>query len=109
MGYAFWIRVDFKKKNSLDWHRSDRGSKVMVGQMKSMNLQDIHGIEDGMEVRLNIEVQAGSDNVRAGQSFIYKKDANLSAYYEAKGTVFDAALTFIKYRCDYPQTLQGIN
>ena len=61
-----------------------------------MKLADIVGLKEGMDVRLNIEVQAGSNNVRANQYFTYKEDAALSAYYEATGTSLDAAVTFIK-------------
>lgn len=103
MGYAFWIRVEFRDApKGVDiggtWYRSDRGKKVTVWKTGSMNLCDIVGIEAGMEVRLDIEVQSGTENVRAGQSFIYNPNANLSAYYEAKGTCRDAAVNFIKYR-----------
>jgi len=98
IGYAFWIRVDFKRPKDLTWHRSDRGPAVSVWFTKTMNLVNIVGIEEGMQVRLNIEVQAGSDNVRANQYFIYEKDAARAAYYEASGTSLDAAVTFIKYK-----------
>lgn len=98
IGYAFWIRVDFKDPKELQWHTSDRGPSVTVWFKKSMKLADIVGLKEGMDVRLNIEVQAGSNNVRANQYFTYKEDAALSAYYEATGTSLDAAVTFIDYK-----------
>lgn len=112
IGYAFHIHVKFKNPNSKDWHTSDRltDDAVCVWQMKSVNLKDIHGIEEKAEVQLVIEVSgAGAlkKNIEANQSFYYGQIPNIkeeeqpkkmSAYYEASGTTGNAHLKFIKYR-----------
>lgn len=102
MGYAFWMRVAYKNKGKGEsWHKSGRGPSVTVWTMKSMNLRDVAGLEEGAEVRLIIEVKgAVLLDVWAGaeHSFIYKEDANLSAYHEATGAVSDADVSFKKYR-----------
>ncbi len=98
IGYAFWIRVDFKKPSELNWHTSDRGPSVSVWFEKDMNLADIVGMEEGMDVRLDIEVRAGAKHVRANQYFTYRRNAGLSAYYEATGSLYDPAVSFIKYK-----------
>ena len=117
IGYAFWIRVDYRKNKhhtpktninsenagidihlDMKWMQSDQGPSVSVWQTKSMNLQDIAGLEKGMEVRLDIEIRVGSSRVRAGQSFYYDPSSSKTAYYKAHGTSLNGSLEYIECR-----------
>ena len=94
IGYAFWMRIDFKKPRDFSWHRSDRGQSVTLWFTGDYDISEATGIEEGDYVRLNIEVKVGSNNVKAGQYFIYKKDTGKTAHYEASGSVRNAAVTY---------------
>lgn len=124
IGYAFWIKVDYRKNHhrdkvrkveecqddqehedqslgidiNLGWHKSDRGPSVSVWQTKSLNLKDIPGLEKGMEVRLDIEVRLGSDSVPSTYSFYYDPESDQTAYYEAHGTSLNASVKYIDCR-----------
>jgi len=65
IGYAFWMRIDFRKLKEFSWHRSDRGKSVTVWFTGQYDISKATGIEEGDYVRLNIEVKIGSNNVKS--------------------------------------------
>lgn len=93
IGYAFWMRIRYKKPNGI-WIKSDKGESVGVGQTGKFDISSkIEDLPDGSLVQLDIDVRAGSDDVYAEQCFVYKKSSDVAAKYIASGTTFNAAVS----------------
>lgn len=100
-GYVAKLLVAFKRTDELSWNAFRCTNNVALGTTVDICLADIPGMEEGMDVRLEMDVLCGLPNkndVKAAEYFTYRQAADLAAYYKASGLALTGKLLFVEYR-----------
>lgn len=94
IGYAYYVKIEYKNPGSSRWQKTDSQCSVSVGLTKNVNLYDISAIKEGAEVRFFMDVKASNNDKTASESFIYQKNSTYYAKYNGKGSVFSPKIQY---------------